>query len=216
MNDSEAATAQRELHDAYWDHGPLVRLERHLLLAGHLAEDVRAVGLRLSARLGLPFSDTVRFSEHKSGMSFARLLNRVGEGERRDVEARALRFALTGRPFGIVAVSPQALLGRSDRELVRRRAQLVVLDLDFESYRRRLAVLKDRRQVAEDAARAAHLGGEVDRTPPAVQAIETLHRAFRERVQAFDQASLRFEVRGLAPEIVARRLMEELPALRSA
>lgn len=117
------------MHD-YYDHHPLVRIERHVVLAGLVTADTRALGYQLAALNGLPFADLERKIEHHAGASTWKLARLEGVASYRRREQIALERALDDRPFGIVVLGDGTLIEPANRRLVDLRTHLVIIDYD--------------------------------------------------------------------------------------
>ncbi len=118
---------------SYYDHHPLVQLERHLVLAGYVSSDTRKIGYQLAALTGLGVTDLERTVEHFAGMSVPKLMHTKGEAEYRRLEHRHLRRLLDAKPHAIITLGDGTLINPSNRQRVLDQAQLVVLDLDLPS-----------------------------------------------------------------------------------
>lgn len=118
---------------SYYDHHPLVELDRHLVLAGYVSSDTRKIGYQLAALTGLGVSDLERTVEHFVGMSIPKLMQTQGEAEFRRLERQHLRRLLDAKPLGIITLGDGTLIDPTNRQKVLAEAQLVVLDLDLPS-----------------------------------------------------------------------------------
>lgn len=117
--------------DGYYDHHPLVQLEKPVALAGYLTQETRVVGYRLAALLGLPSIDLDRRIEHQSGRSVWRLLWDESEARYRQLERQELRRAVRERPCGILSLGDGALMDEENRDLLLAHSHLVAIDLDL-------------------------------------------------------------------------------------
>jgi shikimate kinase len=179
--------------DGYYDHHPLVALDRHLVLGGYLGDETRLVGYQIASLTGLPVTDLDRKVEHHAGKSVWELIWSEGEERYRRLESRHLTGLLAERPYGIVSLGDGALIDAANRELVLAEASLVVLDLDLPNcyWRLKSSPLGDR-----DAWHPLH--------PQPLRGIEELRPFFELREPGFAGAHHRIEVRGKRrAEIVA-------------
>lgn len=117
--------------EGYYDHGPLIQLDKPVALAGYLTEETRVVGYRLSALLGLPSIDLDRRIEHHGGRSVWSMIWDESEARYRQLERQELRRALRERPCGILSLGDGTLMDEENRRLVHRHSHLVALDLDL-------------------------------------------------------------------------------------
>lgn len=120
------------MSDGYYDYQPLLHLDRHLVLAGLVGEDTRAIGYRISALFGLNYLDLERQIEHRSGQSIESILVLEGEETLRQLEAEAVDHLLRDRPFGIVVLGDGTLLSRAVRLELLRDTSMVSLELSLE------------------------------------------------------------------------------------
>ncbi len=109
---------------------------RSLALVGLSGAGKSSVGRLLAARLDWPLRDTDTLIEQAAGRSVARIFAEQGEAGFRDLEAAALRTALT--PSAIVATGGGIVLRAENRALLRARAYVVWLDAPTETLITRL------------------------------------------------------------------------------
>ena len=162
--------------DGYYDHGPLLQLQRPVVITGPWREFTRAVTYRTSSMLGLPFHDIDRLVEHRSGRVLQRLVLEEGVSAYRDAEAVCLEDVLRQRPSGMIALADQ------DRPLRVGQATGAPSDysliiLDFE-----LANLYWRIQKATREKEASHWHPLFDGIPHSVDELRPFWSAWR-RVQ---------------------------------
>ena len=93
--------------DGYYDHGPLVALQRPIAITSPLREFTRAVTYRTASLLGLLFHDIDRLVEHRAGKTIEQLVLEEGEDAYRSTEARCLATVLRERPTGLIALADQ-------------------------------------------------------------------------------------------------------------
>ncbi|HVS12583.1 MAG TPA: shikimate kinase [Thermoanaerobaculia bacterium] len=188
--------------DGYYDHHPLLQLDRPVALYGLLSDETRAVGYRASSLCGLRFADTTRLLEHRKGQSADALEVREGAPALRAEEATSLREALADRPFGVITLGQATLLDAASLELVRARTTLVALDLDLPSLFWRVRARQEQAARGEGAPLPAELA-EVTR-------IEELRAYHEPRSRALDAAQHRIPARGRSVEQLARALSDWL------
>lgn len=119
--------------DYYDYHGPLVPLERPLVLTGFLGARVREVARRITATTGHPLFDLDRAIEHAAGCTVDELILEKGVPAMRTHERQLLERALRRKPPAVVALGEGALLDPEVRGLVARTATLVYLRLPIEA-----------------------------------------------------------------------------------
>ena len=117
--------------DGYYDHHPLVNLDKPLALAGYLADESRLVGYQLASLTGLPVIDLDRKIEHHAGKSIWDLIWNDGESRYRQLEQQYLESVLRERPCGVLSLGDGTLIDDDNRRRVLAEAHLVVLDLDL-------------------------------------------------------------------------------------
>ncbi|MEM1177016.1 MAG: shikimate kinase [Acidobacteriota bacterium] len=117
--------------DGYYDYGPVVSLERHVVLGGYLPEETRMVAFRAAALLGLSAVDIDRNVEHEVGSSVWDLIWKSGEETYRRLESQHLKRALETLPFTLISVGDGALIDEDSQARVRELSHSVVLDVDL-------------------------------------------------------------------------------------
>ncbi len=115
----------------YYDHRPLVQLERHLVLSGYFGAETRQIGYQLAALTGVGVTDLDRTIEHFAGKSVWELIWTEGEGRYRYLEQQYLQRLLAAEPYEVITLGDGALIDKVNRRQVFERAHLVVLDLDL-------------------------------------------------------------------------------------
>jgi shikimate kinase len=115
----------------YYDHHPLVDLDRHLVVSGYFGAETRQIGYQLAALTGLGVSDLDRTIEHYSGKSIWELIWTEGEARYRDLERLYLRRLLAAEPRGVITLGDGTLIDDDNRGRVLDGARFVVLDLDL-------------------------------------------------------------------------------------
>ncbi|MEM6457688.1 MAG: shikimate kinase [Acidobacteriota bacterium] len=169
--------------DGYYDYGPLVSLERSIVLAGLITDDTRMVGYRVAALLGLPYTDLDRSIEHHAGTSVERLITEQGVDRYRTFERELLARHLVATPPGILTLGDGTLLEADSRQRVASSGRLIVLEHDLANFYWRLIGIKQARE-AEEAAPARHAGWHVLNPEPLTR-IEQLRPFFQARVDAW-------------------------------
>lgn len=115
----------------YYDHHPLVTLDRHLAVAGYFGDETRQIGYQLAALTGLGVSDLDRTIEHHAGKSVWELIWTEGEERYRSLERDHLGRLLAARPLSILTLGDGTLIDEGNRRRVLDNAYLVALDLDL-------------------------------------------------------------------------------------
>ena len=72
----------------YYEHGPLVLLQRPIVLIGSLGVDQHGLGRDLAALSGLPLIEVDRWIEHEAGQSLVSLVQTQGIEALRQLEDR--------------------------------------------------------------------------------------------------------------------------------
>jgi 3-dehydroquinate synthase len=171
----------------------VVPRERTLLLCGMMGAGKTSVGRALAARLGRAFLDTDLEVERRAAMPVREIFERLGEPRFRALEREALA-ALPERS-AVVALGGGAVASRENRELLRAKGILVLLE-------------------AQPATLAARLGDAADR--PLLQGThgaerERRLRALREqRAEAYADAELAVATDGLDVDRVCEAVLERL------
>ena len=180
----------------YYEHGPLVLLQRPVALIGFLGVDQHGLGRDLAALSGLPLVEVDRWIEHAAGQSLVALVQTQGVEALRQLEDRFLAQALTARPPGIIVLGDGALCKEANLRQVLDKATLVYLKLSLAS-----TYWKLRHQ-----ALGPH--------PLLLQPPEStgeLRPLLAERQGGFDQAHVTLDMDAMTPEVALRLLLERLP-----
>ena len=180
----------------YYEHGPLVLLQRPVALIGFLGVDQHGLGRDLAALSGLPLVEVDRWIEHAAGQSLVSLVQTQGIEALRQLEDRFLAQALTTRPPGIIVLGDGALLKEANLRQVLDKATLVYLKLSLAS-----TYWKLRHQTA-----GLH--------PLLLQPPEStgeLRPLLAECQGGFDQAHVTLDMDEMTPEVALRLLLERLP-----
>ena len=117
----------------YYEHGPLVLLQRPIVLIGFLGVDQHGLGRDLAALSGLPLIEVDRWIEHEAGQSLVSLVQTQGIEALRQLEDRFLAQALATRPPGIIVLGDGALLKERNLRQVLDKTTLVYLKLSLAS-----------------------------------------------------------------------------------
>ncbi|MEM9595292.1 MAG: shikimate kinase [Acidobacteriota bacterium] len=190
--------------DGYYDHHPLVHLDRHVAIAGLIGDETRTIGYRLAALTGLPVMDVDRSIEHTAGMSVWNLIWKETEARYRELEREHLERALTSRPLGIITLGDGTLIDEDNRRTVLESADLVSLELDLPNCYWRL---KTRPTAEMDFWHPLHAGPleRFDQVKPYVE----------RRLPGLESAPHRIQIRGKDKGVIVdelRRLVETLSA----
>ena len=180
----------------YYEHGPLVLLQRPVVLIGFLGVDQHGLGRDLAALSGLPLIEVDRWIEHEAGQSLISLVQTQGVETLRQLEDRFLAQALTTRPSGIVVLGDGALLKETNLRQVLDKATLVYLKLSLAS-----TYWKLRHQAVGSHPLLLQ--------PP--ESTEELRPLLAERQVGFDQAHVTLDMDEMTPEAALRLLLDKLP-----
>ena len=180
----------------YYEHGPLVLLQRPVVLIGFLGVDQHGLGRDLAALSGLPLIEVDRWIEHEAGQSLVALVQTQGIETLRQLEDRFLAQALTTRPPGIVILGDGALIKRGNLQQVLDKATLVYLKLSLAS-----TYWKLRHQAVGSHPLLLQ--------PP--ESTEELRPLLAERQGGFDQAHVTLDMDEMPPEAALRHLLDKLP-----
>ena len=180
----------------YYEHGPLVLLQRPVALIGFLGVDQHGLGRDLAALSGLPLIEVDRWVEHEAGQSLVSLVQTQGIEALRQLEDRFLAQALTTRPSGIVVLGDGALIKRGNLQQVLDKATLVYLKLSLAS-----TYWKLRHQAVRPHPLLLQ--------PP--ESTEELRPLLAERQGGFDQAHVTLDLDEMTPEVALRYLLDKLP-----
>ncbi len=181
---------------SYYEHGPLVLLQRPLVLIGFLGVDQHGLGRDLAALSGLPLIEVDRWIEHAAGQSLVALVQTQGIEALRQLEDRFLAQALTTRPPGIVVLGDGALIKRGNLQQVLDKATLVYLKLSLAS-----TYWKLRHQAVRPHPLLLQ--------PP--ESTAELRPLLAERQGGFDQAHVTLDMDEMTPEAALRHLLDKLP-----
>ena len=180
----------------YYEHGPLVLLQRPVALSGFFGVDQHGLGRDLAALSGLPLIEVDRWIEHEAGQSLVALVQTQGIEALRQLEDRFLAQALVSRPPGIIVLGDGALIKETNLRQVLDKATLVYLKLSLASIYWKL-----RHQT-------------VGLHPLLLQPPEStaeLRPLLAERQVGFDQAHVTLDMDEMTPEVALRYLLDKLP-----
>ena len=110
----------------------------HIFLYGPSGSGKSTVGKILAADLNLPFLDLDAEIERKSGERISDIMSNQGEAVFRDLEAAALKLAVSG-PEMVVALGGGVLLRDENRNLADATGQVILLEADLPTLVRRLS-----------------------------------------------------------------------------
>ena len=180
----------------YYEHGPLVLLQRPVVLIGFLGVDQHGLGRDLVALSGLPLIEVDRWIEHEAGQSLVALVQTRGIEALRQLEDRFLAQALAARPPGIVVLGDGALIKETNLRQVLDKATLVYLKLSLAS-----TYWKLRHQTVGPHPLLLQ--------PP--ESTAELRPLLAERQGGFDQAHVTLDMDEMTPEAALRHLLDKLP-----
>ena len=184
----------------YYDYGARIALGRPTVVTSYLSDFTRGVTYRASALLGLAYRDIERLVEHDSGMNISRVLVEYGEAYYRELESRVLERALKERPAGLIALGDGSLLSANNLALVRKTADLIVLDFGLGNLLWRVRQLAQQPQ--PDSWHSM-----LRATP---KSIADLRPFYQERRAGFDRADIRIVADSLTVPRVCDLLMTHL------
>jgi shikimate kinase len=133
------------------DPGPPI--ERSIVLVGMMGAGKTAVGRRLAAALGWPFTDADWAIEAAAGTSIANIFEEIGEAAFRLRERQVIARLLRGERQ-VLALGGGAFVDPDTRALVRERAISIWLRADLDVLVRRTARRDDRPLLAGGDPRA--------------------------------------------------------------
>ena len=149
------------------------------------------VGRLLAERLGWAFADSDHEVESSSGRTIADFFARGEEAEFRRLEAAAVA-ELVERGAVVIALGGGALLDPRNRELLRDRARLVLLDVPWAELAPRLGALSAGRPLLQGRSRAK------------------VRELFDSRRATYLEAAVRVDLTGLEPGQAAERVLAAL------
>ena len=180
----------------YYEHGPLVLLQRPVALIGFLGVDQHGLGRDLAALSGLPLIEVDRWIEHEAGQSLVALVQTQGIEVLRQLEDRFLAQALATRPPGIIVLGDGALIKEANLRQVLDKATLVYLKLSLAS-----TYWKLRHQTVRPHPLLLQ--------PP--ESTAELRPLLAECQGGFDQAQVTLDMDEMTPEAALRHLLNKLP-----
>ena len=180
----------------YYEHGPLVLLQRPIALIGFLGVDQHGLGRDLAALSGLTLIEVDRWIEHEAGQSLVSLVQTQGIEALRQLEDRFLTQALATRPPGIIVLGDGALIKETNLRQVLDKATLVYLKLSLAS-----TYWKLRHQA----------GGLHPLLLQPPESTAELRPLLAERQVGFDQAHVTLDMDEMTPEVALRHLLDKLP-----
>lgn len=157
-------------------------------LVGFMGVGKTTVGRELAARLGLPFYDLDQMIEERVGQKVAEIFAHSGEGAFRSLETEVLRELLKREP-GVTATGGGTFARPENRTLIRAAGVSVWLDAPTGL-------------VLERGASGEHR--------PLWGGPEKARALLEQRLTAYQQADLRFDLREWSAEEAGERLAELL------
>lgn len=153
-------------------------LNRPIALIGMMGAGKSALGVRLAARLDLPFADADAAIEEAAQMSVAEIFDMHGEAAFRDGERRVIKRLLGDGPH-ILALGGGAFMDEGTRDLVRQKALSIWLDVPLGELVARVKKKPDKRPLL--------IGRDVEATLADLLAV---------RGPVYQQADMRVDVGG--------------------
>jgi shikimate kinase len=135
------------------DPEPVLDIDRTIVMVGMMGAGKSAVGRRLAAALGWPFSDADWAIEAAAGTTIANIFEEIGEAAFRARERQVIARLLRGERQ-VLALGGGAFVDPTTRALVRERALSVWLRADLDVLVRRTARRDDRPLLAGGDPRA--------------------------------------------------------------
>ncbi len=169
---------------------PTEQLTQHIVLIGLMGAGKSSVGVRLAARLGVPFADSDTEVERAADMTVAEIFASLGEAQFRDGERRVIA-RLLGEPPMVLATGGGAFLNAETRALISEHAVSVWLKADLEVLVARTAGRTHRPLLNTGDPRVVLSGLIADRYPVYAEAdihveslMEQTHEDMAERILA--------------------------------
>jgi shikimate kinase len=135
------------------ESSPAQQLDRSVVLVGMMGAGKSAVGRRLAAALGWPFTDADWAIEAAAGTTIANIFEEIGEAAFRDRERQVIARLLRGERQ-VLALGGGAFIDPQTRALVRERAISIWLRADLDVLVKRTARRDDRPLLAGGDPRA--------------------------------------------------------------
>jgi len=118
-------------------------IDQPIALTGFMTAGKTTIGPQLAMRLGLGFADLDGLLEEQEHATISELFDLHGEDGFRRLESGVLRGALEG-PARVLSTGGGVIIRNENRRLLASRAQVVWLDLRFETVMSRLRANPDR------------------------------------------------------------------------
>jgi shikimate kinase len=118
--------------------GPLVPLDRSIVLVGLMGAGKSTLGRRLARRLHLPFVDSDEEIERAADRTIAEIFEHYGEASFRDLERRVIARLVEGAPK-VIATGGGAFVDAETRQLILERCLAIWLDAAPELLAERVA-----------------------------------------------------------------------------
>jgi shikimate kinase len=132
---------------------PVPQIDRSIVLVGMMGAGKTAIGRRLAAALGWPFTDADQAIETAAGTTIANIFEEIGEPAFRVRERQVIARLLRGKRQ-VLALGGGAFVDPETRALVRERAVAIWLRADLDVLVRRTARRNDRPLLAGGDPRA--------------------------------------------------------------
>ena len=163
-------------------------MDRSIAIGGFMGVGKSTVGRRVAARIGAPFVDLDTEIERRANQTVANVFAEVGEAEFRRLETETLASVIE-RGWSVVALGGGTLHQESNRELLKGRADVLVLWASYEAIAARLDERDDgSRPLWPDAP-----------------------RLWLERREGYRSFGTLVDVEGLDPDAAAVAVVEALP-----
>jgi shikimate kinase len=164
-----------------------------VVLTGFMGAGKTTVGALLADRLGWQFIDSDRIVESRAGLTIADIFNRHGEPAFREMEASAIRDAVSTEHL-VLALGGGALERPDTREFLAALSacRIVFLEAPLDTLLARCA---------------AHAAGPVR---PVLQDRDRLAQRWQTRLPLYRQAHLTISTAGLAPDAVVEHILAAL------
>ena len=123
--------------------GPSPEIDRTIVLVGMMGAGKTAIGRRLAAALGLPFTDADQAIEAAAGTTISNIFEEIGEAAFRERERQVIARLLGGERQ-VLALGGGAFVDPQTRAVVRERAISIWLRADLDVLVKRTGRRDDR------------------------------------------------------------------------
>lgn len=161
-----------------------------VFLAGPPCSGKSAAGSRLAEMLDVPFFDLDEMIGAMASMSVPEIFHRLGEPGFRELESRALKFAVDEGSVFVMALGGGCLLSRENLRTVRKRGTLVTLTASMD------VLLERRRRQAGSR--------------PLAMTEEAFRELMLSRREHYGSLRSPIDTTDLSPEMTAERIMTKL------